>query len=278
MLEHVDRCLLDDMEACPNGMGDARTRPLLWQLARGLAYLHARGVVHRDVKPENVLLRSAAAATVRLIDLGSACFATDPPSSYVQSRPYRAPEVVLGLPYDGRIDVWSTGCVVAELLSGGRPLFAADSAAGLLARIQGILLRGNPLPERMRAEGKHAARYYCSCCNGSGAGGGGGGIGSLSSSSASPRSGPPTGGEAASTSSNASSAAAAAGSPSLLFERSSRSGRVTFLKPKRSNLAARVPGADAGALSFLELVLSVDPGDRPTAEEALSHPWLAFDY
>ena len=288
-----------------------RVQSIARQLLRSLAFLHGRlGIVHCDVKPENVLLKSAAQATVRLIDLGSACFATDPPSAYVQSRPYRAPEVVLGLPYDGRIDVWSTGCLVAELLSGGRPLFAADSAAGLLARVQGILLRGEPLPERMRAEGRHAGRYYCccscsACCSGSGGGGGngngggsnggcvhnnhgggGGGRPSTSSAASSPRLrttaglGLGAGGEAASDATPAPAPPPPSSLllPSLLYERSSRSGRVTVLRPKRSSLAARVPGADAGALSFLERVLSVDPKERPSAEEALRHPWLALDY
>lgn len=255
-----------------------RVQSIARQLLKSLAFLHGPrlGIVHCDVKPENVLLKSAASATVRLIDLGSACFATDPPSSYVQSRPYRAPEVVLGLPYDGRIDVWSAGCLVAELLSGGRPLFAADSAAGLLARVQGILLRGEALPERMRMEGRHVSRYYCfcSCCSGGGGGGsgsGGNGNGSCScgNNGSSAKASPRVGGSEANLSPPL---------PALLFERSQRSGRVSILKPKKSSLAARVPGADAGALSFLEKVLSVDPTDRPSAKEALRHPWLAFDY
>ena len=53
-----------------------------------------------------------------MIDLGSSCFTTDQLSSYVQSRSYRAPEVILGLPYGPGIDVWSLGCILAELLSG----------------------------------------------------------------------------------------------------------------------------------------------------------------
>lgn len=53
-----------------------------------------------------------------MIDLGSSCYVTDHLSSYVQSRSYRAPEVILGLPYDQKIDVWSLGCILAELLSG----------------------------------------------------------------------------------------------------------------------------------------------------------------
>ena len=53
-----------------------------------------------------------------MIDFGSSCFTTDQLSSYVQSRSYRAPEVILGLPYGQKVDVWSLGCILAELLSG----------------------------------------------------------------------------------------------------------------------------------------------------------------
>ena len=53
-----------------------------------------------------------------MIDFGSSCFTTDQLSSYVQSRSYRAPEVILGLSYGQKVDVWSLGCILAELLSG----------------------------------------------------------------------------------------------------------------------------------------------------------------
>lgn len=56
--------------------------------------------------------------TAQVIDLGSSCYTSDHLSSYVQSRSYRAPEVILGLPYDQRVDVWSLGCILAELSSG----------------------------------------------------------------------------------------------------------------------------------------------------------------
>ena len=55
---------------------------------------------------------------VKVIDLGSSCFISDHLSSYVQSRSYRAPEVILGLTYDQKIDIWSFGCILAELLTG----------------------------------------------------------------------------------------------------------------------------------------------------------------
>ncbi len=65
-----------------------------------------------------------------MIDLGSSCFVTDQLSSYVQSRSYRAPEVILGLPYDQKVDVWSLGCILAEL-SSGQVLFQVSPTGGV---------------------------------------------------------------------------------------------------------------------------------------------------
>ena len=67
---------------------------------------------------------------VKVIDFGSSCFTTDQLSSYVQSRSYRAPEVILGLPYGQKVDVWSLGCILAELLS-GYVLFQVGSCSPL---------------------------------------------------------------------------------------------------------------------------------------------------
>ena len=73
---------------------------------------------------------------VKVIDLGSSCYVTDQLSSYVQSRSYRAPEVILGLPYDQKVDIWSLGCILAELLT-GTVLFQVRRAARLpLVRLQ----------------------------------------------------------------------------------------------------------------------------------------------
>jgi serine/threonine protein kinase len=75
----------------------------------GLSSLHAE---------QGPYARWLCRCEVKVIDLGSSCYCTDHLSSYVQSRSYRAPEVILGLPYDQKIDVWSLGCILAELFSG----------------------------------------------------------------------------------------------------------------------------------------------------------------
>jgi len=103
-----------------------RIRSIARQTLRALAFLHRHSVYHCDLKPENILLSSFSRCQVKVIDFGSSCFATDSHSSYVQSRSYRAPEVVLGVPYNAKIDVWSLGCVLAEL-SARRVLFVHDS-------------------------------------------------------------------------------------------------------------------------------------------------------
>lgn len=88
------------------------------QCLEALQYLHNLGIVHCDLKPENILIKSYKKCEIKVIDLGSSCFQTDNLCLYVQSRSYRAPEVMLGLEYDEKIDIWSLGCILAELCSG----------------------------------------------------------------------------------------------------------------------------------------------------------------
>lgn len=88
------------------------------QCLEALRFLHGLGLIHCDLKPENILVKSYSRCEVKVIDLGSSCFETDHLCSYVQSRSYRAPEVILGLPYGKKIDIWSLGCILAELCTG----------------------------------------------------------------------------------------------------------------------------------------------------------------
>ena len=88
-------------------------------------------------------------------------FTTDTPETYLQSRDYRAPEVVLGLPYSQKIDVWSLGAILAELTT-GRVLFKAASSATLLARQMGVMGSG-ALPEPMLRAGRHTAHLFTPC-------------------------------------------------------------------------------------------------------------------
>ncbi len=107
------------------------------------------------MKPENILLQSKASSFVKLIDFGSACFGHQPIYSYIQSRHYRAPEVLLRTSYTSAIDMWSFGCIVAELFL-GIPIFPGLSEFNQLHRI--ISMLGYP-PLYLLQEGKHTRRY-----------------------------------------------------------------------------------------------------------------------
>lgn len=102
------------------------------------------------------MIKSYSRAEVKIIDFGSSCYIHDHLSSYVQSRSYRAPEVIIGCKYDYKIDMWSLGCILAELFTGS-VLFQNDTVQGLLARVIGIV---GPFPEWMLEEGKLVSKFF----------------------------------------------------------------------------------------------------------------------
>ncbi|KAM0022649.1 putative protein kinase CMGC-GSK family [Helianthus debilis subsp. tardiflorus] len=104
-----------------------------YQIFRALAYIHAIGVCHRDIKPQNLLVNPHT-HQLKLCDFGSAKVLVkgEPNISYICSRYYRAPELIFGATeYTTAIDVWSVGCVLAELLL-GQPLFPGESGVDQL--------------------------------------------------------------------------------------------------------------------------------------------------
>ncbi|KAI4495963.1 hypothetical protein M0802_008178 [Mischocyttarus mexicanus] len=104
-------------------------RPILQQVLTALLKLKQLGLIHADLKPENIMLvdPSRQPYRVKVIDFGSASHVSKAVcNTYLQSRYYRAPEIILGLPYCEAIDMWSLGCVVAELFLGW-PLYPGSS-------------------------------------------------------------------------------------------------------------------------------------------------------
>ncbi|XP_026176228.1 homeodomain-interacting protein kinase 3 isoform X1 [Mastacembelus armatus] len=96
-------------------------RPVLQQVAIALKKLKSMGLIHADLKPENIMLVDPVRQPyrVKVIDFGSASHVSKALcSTYLQSRYYRAPEIILGLPFCEAIDMWSLGCVIAELFLG----------------------------------------------------------------------------------------------------------------------------------------------------------------
>merc|ERR1719482_1513786 len=107
------------------------------QLLAALRFLRKQRIIHCDFKPENVLLKNPTKSGIKVIDFGSSCFEDERVYTYIQSRFYRSPEVVLGIPYDVAIDMWSFGCILAELYT-GYPLFPGENEVEQLACIMEV--------------------------------------------------------------------------------------------------------------------------------------------
>jgi glycogen synthase kinase 3 beta len=122
----------------------------MYQCCRSLAYCHSLGICHRDIKPQNLLL-DPESHIVKLCDFGSAKILVrgEANVAYICSRYYRAPELIFcSTDYTTTIDVWSLGCVMAEMLI-GHPLFPGESGIDQLVEIIKIL--GTPTKEEIQA-------------------------------------------------------------------------------------------------------------------------------
>ncbi|XP_029188819.1 mitogen-activated protein kinase 1-like [Acropora muricata] len=134
----------------------------LYQILRGLKYIHSANVLHRDLKPSNLLLNTTC--DLKICDFGLARVA-DPDhdhtgflTEYVATRWYRAPEIMLNSKgYSKAIDIWSVGCILAEMLS-NRPLFPGKHYLDQLNHILGVL--GSPSQEDLQCIMNEKARSY----------------------------------------------------------------------------------------------------------------------
>ncbi|WIA15692.1 hypothetical protein OEZ85_002317 [Tetradesmus obliquus] len=108
------------------------------QMLVSLKFLRRHKLIHCDLKPENVLLVAPQRSAIKVIDFGSSCFVNEQMYTYVQSRFYRSPEVILGLKYGCEIDMWSFGCILAELFM-GYPLFPGEDETEQLLCIMEIM-------------------------------------------------------------------------------------------------------------------------------------------
>lgn len=114
------------------------TRKFAIQILQSLGYLKSLDIIHCDLKPENILLKSSKQSIIKIIDFGSSCFQTNKMYSYIQSRFYRSPEVILGLNYDTSIDMWSLGTILVELHT-GIPIFDGRNEMDQLHKIVRVL-------------------------------------------------------------------------------------------------------------------------------------------
>ena len=131
-------------------------RELMVQLLNALDVLREANVIHCDIKPENILLKSLSSTEVKLVDFGSACFQNRTVYQYIQSRFYRSPEVLLGTPYGMPIDMWSLGCVAAEMFL-GLPILPGASEFDLLNRMCETI---EPPPDSMLHKARHRHKYF----------------------------------------------------------------------------------------------------------------------
>ncbi|KAK8092824.1 Mitogen-activated protein kinase spm1 [Apiospora kogelbergensis] len=163
LYEELMECDLAAIIRSGQPLTDAHFQSFIYQILCGLKYIHSANVLHRDLKPGNLLVN--ADCELKICDFGLARgFSVDPEENagymteYVATRWYRAPEIMLSFQsYTKAIDVWSVGCILAELL-GGRPFFKGRDYVDQLNQILHIL--GTPNEETLARIGSSRAQEY----------------------------------------------------------------------------------------------------------------------
>jgi len=140
VFEYLDQDLKKYLDECGGAIPKPTMKSFLYQLLKGIAFCHEHRVLHRDLKPQNLLINKNG--ELKLADFGLARAFGIPVRSYsheVVTLWYRAPDVLMGSrKYSTPIDIWSAGCIFAEMAT-GRPLFPGTSAPDQLVRIFKIL-------------------------------------------------------------------------------------------------------------------------------------------
>ncbi|KAM4749593.1 mitogen-activated protein kinase 12 [Rhinophrynus dorsalis] len=117
-------------------LSEDRIQFLVYQILKGLKYIHSAGIIHRDLKPGNLAVNEDC--ELKILDFGLARHTDSEMTGYVVTRWYRAPEVILNwMHYTQTVDIWSVGCIMAEMYT-GRPLFKGNDHLDQLTEIMKI--------------------------------------------------------------------------------------------------------------------------------------------
>lgn len=188
-------------------LSDEHVQFLVYQILRGLKYIHSAGIIHRDLKPSNLAVNEDC--ELKILDFGLARQAEAEMTGYVATRWYRAPEIMLNwMHYNQTVDIWSVGCIMAELIT-GKTLFPGSDHIDQLLRIMTIC--GTPDEEFMAKITSEEAKNYLK----------------------------------------------------------------TLPVMRKRNLKDILKGANSEAIDLLEKMLALDADRRPTAVQALAHPYLS---
>ncbi|XP_056878388.1 dual specificity tyrosine-phosphorylation-regulated kinase 2 isoform X1 [Takifugu flavidus] len=210
-------------------------RKFAYSILQCLDLLHKNRIIHCDLKPENILLKQQGRSGIKVIDFGSSCYEHQRVYTYIQSRFYRAPEVILGSRYGMPIDMWSLGCILAELLTGYPLLPGEDEGDQLACTMELLGMPGQKLLDASkRSKNFVSSKGYPRYCT----------VTTL-----------PDG-------------------TTVLNGGRSRRGKARG-PPGSKDWSAALKGCDEPLfLDFLKQCLEWDPGLRMTPSQALRHPWL----